>query len=187
MRDLVSSTFFLKKYPIFIGTRVGYNCRLFCRRYFEMHFHEREIWYTHSIITEICCSDQIDNKTVLVQLMAWHRTGNKPSSEPMLVKMPYCINRPQRFVLTVTMHDDVIKWKHFPRHWPFVRGIHRSPVNSPHKGRWRRALMFSLICAWKKRLSKQWWDWWFGTPSRSLWRHCIGCLFITSHVVQHLG
>ena len=23
------------------------------------------------------------------------------------------------------MHDDVIKWKHFPRYWPFVRGIHR--------------------------------------------------------------
>ena len=45
-------------------------------------------------------------------------------------------------------HDDVIKWKHFPRYWPFVRGIHRSPVNSPHKGQWRRALMFSLICAW---------------------------------------
>ena len=32
------------------------------------------------------------------------------------------------------IHDDVIKWKHFPRYWPFVRGIHRSPVNSPHKG-----------------------------------------------------
>ena len=30
--------------------------------------------------------------------------------------------------------DDVIKWKHSPRNWPFVRGIHRSPVNSPHKG-----------------------------------------------------
>ena len=29
-------------------------------------------------------------------------------------------------------HDDVIKWKHFPRHWSFVSGIHR----------------FSLICAW---------------------------------------
>ena len=42
--------------------------------------------------------------------------------------------------------DDVIKWKHFPRYWPFVRGIHRSPVNSPHKGQWRGALMFSLIC-----------------------------------------
>ena len=43
--------------------------------------------------------------------------------------------------------DDVIKWKHFPRHWLFVQGIHRSLVNSPHKGQWRGALMFSLICA----------------------------------------
>ena len=45
-------------------------------------------------------------------------------------------------------HDDVINWKHFPRYWPFVREIHRSPVNSPHKGRWCGALMFSLICVW---------------------------------------
>ena len=45
-------------------------------------------------------------------------------------------------------HDDVIKWKHFPRYWPFVRGIHRSPLNSPHKGQWRGALIFSLICVW---------------------------------------
>ena len=35
-------------------------------------------------------------------------------------------------------HDDVIKRKHFPRYWTFVRGIHRSPVNSPHKGQWRQ-------------------------------------------------
>ena len=48
----------------------------------------------------------------------------------------------------ISVHDDVIKWKHFPRYWPFVRGIHRSPVNSPHKGQWRGALMFSLICVW---------------------------------------
>ena len=45
-------------------------------------------------------------------------------------------------------HDDVIKWKHFPRYWPFVREIHRSPVNFPHKGQWRGALMFALICVW---------------------------------------
>ena len=42
-----------------------------------------------------------------------------------------------------------------------------SPVNSPHKGQWRGALMFSLICA-----CKQSWGCWFETPSRSLWRHC---------------
>ena len=45
-------------------------------------------------------------------------------------------------------HGDVIKWTHFSRYCPFVRGIHRLPVKSPHKGRWRGALMFSLICAW---------------------------------------
>ena len=28
--------------------------------------------------------------------------------------------------ITGSSHDDVIKWKHFPRYWPFVRGIHRS-------------------------------------------------------------
>ena len=46
----------------------------------------------------------------------------------------------------LSTHGDVIKWKHFPRHWPFVQGIHRSPVYSTHKRQWPRALMFSLIC-----------------------------------------
>ena len=49
-----------------------------------------------------------------------------------------------------TEHDDVIKWKHFSCYWTFVRGIHRSSVNSPHKGQWRGALICSLICAWIK-------------------------------------
>ena len=70
-----------------------------------------------------------------------------------------------------SLHD-VIKWKHFPRYWPFVRGIHLSPVNSPHKGQWRYALMFSFICAFNKRLGKHSWGWWFETPWRPLWRHC---------------
>ena len=43
-------------------------------------------------------------------------------------------------------------WPHqmeaFPRYWPFVRGIHRSPLISPRKGQWRGALVFSLISAW---------------------------------------
>ena len=48
----------------------------------------------------------------------------------------------------VLCHDDVIKWKHFPCNWPFVRGIHRSPAKFLHKGQWRGALMFSLISVW---------------------------------------
>ena len=62
-------------------------------------------------------------------------------------------------------HDDVIKWEHFLRYWPLARGIHRWPVNSPHKGRWRGALMFSLIYAWIK-------GWVNNREAGDLRRHC---------------
>ena len=61
-------------------------------------------------------------------------------SDPVLVYL--------NFRESYFLQDDVIKWKQFPRYWPFVWGIHRSPGNSPHKGQWRGALMFSLISAW---------------------------------------
>ena len=40
------------------------------------------------------------------------------------------------------VRDDVIKWKHFPHHWPFCAG--NSPVTGefPSQSQWRRALMF---------------------------------------------
>ena len=72
-------------------------------------------------------------------------------------------------------HDDVIKWKQFPCYWPFVQGSHRAPVNSPHKGQWRGALMLSLICVWI-RLNKKSWGWWFETLPCPLWRHCNGLI-----------
>ena len=53
--------------------------------------------------------------------------------------------------ISVQQHAPRSWWRHqmktFSGYWPFVRGIHRSPVNSPHKGQWRGALMFYLICA----------------------------------------
>ena len=47
--------------------------------------------------------------------------------------------------ISLQIHDDVIKWNHFPPYWPFMWWI---PVNSSHKGQWGGALMLSLICAW---------------------------------------
>ena len=54
----------------------------------------------------------------------------------------YC----RKFILVhyrAAFYLSVSWWRHqmetFPRYWPFVRGIHRSPVNYPHKGHWRRA------------------------------------------------
>ena len=74
----------------------------------------------------------------------------------------------------VIVHDDVIKRKHFPRNWPFVRGIHREPVNSRHKGQWRGALMFSLICVWIN-------DWVNNREAGDLRRYCAHYHIIVMH------
>ena len=59
----------------------------------------------------------------------------------MSLLMAFSVAKPPWRVLIISVqhvnayleiHDDVIKGKLFPRYWPFVRGIHRSPVNSPH-------------------------------------------------------
>ena len=67
------------------------------------------------------------------------------------------------------LNQDVIKWKHFPRYWPFVRGIHRSPVNSRHKRPLTRSFDVFFDLRLNKLLSKQSWGWWFETLSRRLW------------------
>ena len=74
-------------------------------------------------------------------------------------------------VLGYPYYDDVIKWKHFPRYWPFVRGIHRSrwvPLTKPVTPNFDIYIDLRL----NKRLSKQSRGWWFETQSRPLWRHC---------------
>ena len=58
-----------------------------------------------------------------------------------------------------------MKWKHFPHYLPFVRGIHWSPTDSPHKGQWCGALMFSLMCVWTN-------DWANNRDAGDLWHHC---------------
>ena len=81
----------------------------------------------------------------------WTRSSNKRKSFPIWVIqfhfrrgiLGFCFDRIWNFY----KHDNVIKWKHFPRYWLFVREIHRLPVNSPHKCQWHGALTFSLICA----------------------------------------
>ena len=81
----------------------------------------------------------------VVWFVIWRHdlSWNKVSVEKQNKKL-YCNRNRHR----AWSHDDVIKWKIFLCYWPFVRGIHRSPVNSLHKGQRRGALMFSLICAW---------------------------------------
>ena len=52
-------------------------------------------------------------------------------------------------------HDDIIKWKYFPRYWPFVRGIHRSPVKSSAQMPVTRSFDVFFDLRLNKWLSKQ--------------------------------
>ena len=60
-------------------------------------------------------------------------------------------------------HDDVIKWKRFPR----------SPVIGEFPTQWPVTRSFDVFFDLhpNKRLSKQFCGWWFVTPSHPLWRH----------------
>ena len=107
------------------------------------------------------------------QVVSWY--------QPLYALGESLIIRSARYQVAVNMtfieHDDVIKWKHSPRYWPFVRGIHRSPVNSPHKGQWRGALMFSLIFAWIND--------WVNKREAGDWRHHLAHYDVT--VMIHIG
>ena len=67
------------------------------------------------------------------------------------------------------IHDDFIKWKHFPHYWPFVREIHQSPVNSHHEGQWRGSFDVFFAIRLNIQLSNRSWGWWFEMPSCSLY------------------
>ena len=91
----------------------------------------------------------------MVRYRHWQRIGSHSRKHEHIVYLSIHVNlwiplklKDSRFykVHAWSLNDDVIKWRHFSRYWPFMRGIHRSPVNSPHKSQWRGALMFSLIC-----------------------------------------
>ena len=68
-------------------------------------------------------------------------------------------------------HDDVIKWKHFPRYWPFVQGNSLVPGEFPTQRPVTRSFDVFFDLRLNKRLSKQSWGWWLEMLSCPLWRH----------------
>ena len=113
---------------------------------------------------------------------SWTLLANRLTRDPKIV-----IHGNSCIILYI--HDDIMKWKHFPRYWPFVRRIHRSPVNFTHKGQLRGALMFSLICVWINSCVNncEVGDW--RRQSRSLWSHCnvpgLTYVMITVPILWH--
>ena len=79
---------------------------------------------------------------------------------------------PSLNLLTWIYHDDVIKWKHFPRNWLFCAGNTQVTGGFPAQRPVTRSFGVFYDLHLNKRLSKQSWGRWFETPSRPLWRHC---------------
>ena len=98
------------------------------------------IWFSHIIVTS---THMALVQLFTLQLLEWnlHQDNNLICSFLRLYLFPSHV----RFTQAAWWRQQK---KHFPRYWPFVQGIHRSPVYSPYKGQWRGALMFSLICTW---------------------------------------
>ena len=119
----------------------------------------------------------------------------KPHCGKIIIKVYYFIRLRIRIfkpvAVTCPTHDGVIKWKHFPRYWPFVRGIYRVTGEFPAQRPVTRSFDVFFDLRLNKRLSKQSWGWWLETPSRPLWRHCNeighqdGCR-VTSLIILHL-
>ena len=82
------------------------------------------------------------------EIRMWRLDANKVATIRKAVKIRECM----------VLHDDVIKWQHFPRYWPFVQ----RPVTRNF------GEFFDLHL--NKWLSKQSRGWWFETPSPPLWR-----------------
>ena len=116
--------------------KIRQNCFHFADDFFKRMFLNENVKISIRFSLKIVPKGPIDNKSAMVH--KW--LGVEQATSHYLNQW--------WLVYWHIYHDDVIKWKHFPRYWPFVRGIHRSPVNSLHKGQWRGALMFSLICVW---------------------------------------
>ena len=73
------------------------NGRYFPDDIFKCIFLKENVWIPIKISLKFVPKSPINNIPALVQIMAWRRPGDKPLSEPMLVRLPthICVTWPQ--------------------------------------------------------------------------------------------
>ena len=102
--QVTSGTLFTKQYEVWPPDRIWVNTlrprqngHHFPDYIFKRIFLNENVWILVSISLKFVPVGQNDNIPALVQIMAWRRTGDKPLSEPMMVRLPthICVTRPQ--------------------------------------------------------------------------------------------
>ena len=73
------------------------NGRHFADDIFKCIFLNESVWIPIDISLKFVPKGPINNNPALVQIMAWRRSGDKPLSEPIMVRLPthICVTRPQ--------------------------------------------------------------------------------------------
>ena len=84
--------------PQIVNTsRPRQNGRHFPDDIFKLIFFNENVWISINISPKFVPKAPINNIQALVQIMAWRRPGDKPLSEPMMVRLSthICVTRPQ--------------------------------------------------------------------------------------------
>ena len=74
------------------------NGRHFADDIFKWIFLNENVWIPIKMSLKFVPQGPINNIPALVQIMAWRRPGDKPLSEPIVIRLPthICVTRPQR-------------------------------------------------------------------------------------------
>ena len=92
------------------------NDRLFPDDIFKWVFLNKNVWISIEISLKFVPKGPINDIPSLVQIMAWRRSGDKPLSEPMMVRLPthVCVTRPQwvKHAIRYRKHCSEINWYH---------------------------------------------------------------------------
>ena len=83
--------------PLFNTLRPRQNGRHFPDDIFKCIFLNESVWISINISLMFVLGGPINDIPALLQVMAWCRPGDKPLSEPMMVRLPthICVTRPQ--------------------------------------------------------------------------------------------
>ena len=91
-------------------SKVEAKCLPFCRQPFKCIFLNENVWIFIKISLEFvpCTEGPIDDIPALFKIMAWWWSGDKPLSEPMIVRllMHICLTGPQ-WVIQHNIHSVV--------------------------------------------------------------------------------
>ena len=94
-------------------------------------FFNENVWIMIKITLKFVPKCPINNIPALIQTMAWHRPGDKPLSESMMVSLPMhiCITRPQ-WVENVSFWGQGVTQGHLSTHAPPIHYCWGNPTHN---------------------------------------------------------